>query len=105
MYYCHYEGHAKHSVWVREELNCSNFLVLMLCWQAVHGGLPYTGWAQVGPEGGEAIIRRWGTIWKSRDLRACYRAGQAVCIAGPTSTAVPGMYLDLLVAAALAIGV
>ena len=81
----------------RRGLDCSDFLVLMLCWQAVHGGMPHTGWAQIGSEVSEAIASRWGTAWRSRDLRAWYRPGQALCLAGPSSANTFGGRVDLLV--------
>ncbi len=73
---------GEHSDWAAEELVCSDFLVLMLCWQAVHGGLPYTGWAQVDQGVGEAVAKSLGPLWQSRDLQASYRSGQVVCVAG-----------------------
>jgi hypothetical protein len=78
------DGHGGHSDWAPEELVCSDFLVLMLCWQATHGGLPYTGWAQVDPAVGEAVANCLGPVWRTRDLRASYGPGQVVCVAGRT---------------------
>jgi hypothetical protein len=80
--YTVYDGQGEHSDWAPEELVCSDFLVLMLCWQAVHGGLAHTGWASVDQAVGEAVARCLGPAWQSRDLLASYRAGQVVCVAG-----------------------
>jgi hypothetical protein len=80
------------SDWALEELVCSDFLILMLCWQAVHGGLPHTGWAQVNQAVGRAVVERLGPVYRTRDLRASYRSGQVVCVAGR------GDPLDLLAA-------
>jgi hypothetical protein len=86
------DGGGDHSDWAPEELVCSDFMVLMLCWQAVHGGLPHTGWAPVDQAVGEAIAKCLGPVWRSRDLRASYRSGQVVCVAGR------GRELDVLAA-------
>jgi hypothetical protein len=96
VFYTVHEGRGEQSDWAREELVCSDFLVLMLCWQAVHSGLPHTGWAQVAPAVGEAVADRWDSEWQSRDLRACYRPGQVLCLAGPSRPAATGGRLDLL---------
>jgi hypothetical protein len=91
------DGQSERSDWAREELDCSDFLVLMLCWQAVHGGMPHTGWAQVPSAVGEAVADRWDSEWRSRDLRAYYRPGQALCLTGPSRPpASSGARLDLL---------
>lgn len=82
VYYTTADGRGGHSDWAREELNCSDFLPLMLCWQAAHGGMPHTGWAPAGPADGEAVAARWGPGRRTRDLWASYRPGQVVCIAG-----------------------
>jgi hypothetical protein len=76
------EGSGEHSDWAEEDLECSDFLVLMLCWQAVHGGLPHTGWAQVQHAVGQAVAHCLGPVWQSRDLQASYGSGQVVCVAG-----------------------
>jgi hypothetical protein len=86
-------GDGAHSPWAPEDLCSSDFLVLMLCWQAVHGGMPYTGWAQVGARVVSAVAASWGPAWQSRDLRAYYRPGQVLCLAGPGS----GEQVDILV--------
>lgn len=97
LYTCH-AGQGEQSEWAKEELCCSDFLVLMLCWQAVHGGMPYSGWAQVDTAVGEAVAARWNPTWHSRDLQAGYRPGQALCIAGLPSLTSPGRRLDILAA-------
>jgi hypothetical protein len=76
------DGSRGHADWAPEDLICSDFLVLMLCWQAAHGGLPHTGWAQVQPAVGQALAKCLGPVWQSRDLQASYRSGQVVCVAG-----------------------
>jgi hypothetical protein len=76
------DGHGGHSDWAPEELVCLDFLVLMLCWQAAHGGLPYTGWAQVDQVVGEVVADCLGPVRRTRDLRASYGPGQVVCVAG-----------------------
>ena len=82
VFYTTADGRGGHSDWAREELSCSDFLPLMLCWQAAHGGMPRTGWAQVGPAVGEAVAARRGPGLRTRDLWASYRPGQVVCVAG-----------------------
>ncbi len=96
--YTFHAGQGEQSEWAREEVNCSDFLVLMLCWQAVHGGMPYSGWAQVDTADGEAVVARWNPTWHSRDLQAGYRPGQALCIAGLPSLTAPCRRLDILAA-------
>lgn len=83
------------SPWQRAGARCSEFLVLRVCLQAASGGMPYTGYAHVGRETGEAVEARLGPGRRCRDLWAARAPGRVVCLAGPLRG--EGMGFDVLV--------
>ena len=63
----------------RAEARCSTFLSVMLCWQAVAGGLRAVGLAEpVRPEARRAL-RGWQSVGKFGGLAAFVRHGRVVC--------------------------
>jgi hypothetical protein len=67
--------------WYSERTRCSDFLIAMLCWQAVGGGLPYTGYSEgLGADAVGRIRRAWPFIAKMHGLAAYGSPGQAVCV-------------------------
>lgn len=63
------------------ESPCSKFLPATLCWQAVNGGLPYTGYSDpVDP----AVVRRFTRGWPPAGhvgkASAFARGGRALCV-------------------------
>lgn len=68
--------------WHEEVERCSEFLVVMLHWQAVCGGLEFAGIADITQEQAGRIRAAWRFIGKSGDLEAFGGEGRAACIIG-----------------------
>jgi len=81
VYYSVADGEGGRSEWEQEDLRCADFLTLMVCWQAVNGGVRPCGWGQVSKATGDKVAARFG-MFRSRDLCAGYRPGQVVCVTG-----------------------
>jgi hypothetical protein len=68
--------------WHFEHDRCSDFLVIMLYWQAVCGGMDYVGISSVSPDTLSRISSTWSFVGQSQDLTAYGREGQAACVVG-----------------------
>ncbi len=67
--------------WQAEGTTCSTFLLAMLCWQAVCGGLRYGGYAErVVPRLARRIAATWPKVGRDLELSAYARAGQVICV-------------------------
>jgi hypothetical protein len=65
--------------WHLEHEHCSEFLVVMLHWQAVCGGLEFTGGCDAPSGFLNFIERRWQFAGQAHELRAYHLDGQALC--------------------------
>jgi hypothetical protein len=68
--------------WHPDHERCSEFLLIMLHWQAVCDGLEWPGMADVGPEVIHHFEQRWRLVGKQQGMLAYCREGQAACIIG-----------------------
>ena len=68
--------------WHPEHERCSEFLLVMLHWQAVTGGLEFLGTADVGVEVVRHFEQHWRRVGEMEGLLAFCREGQAACVAG-----------------------
>jgi hypothetical protein len=68
--------------WHPEHERCSEWLLLMLHWQAVCGGLPWLGMAYVGHEVVEHFERHWRLVGKHEGIIAFRRQEKAACFLG-----------------------
>jgi hypothetical protein len=69
--------------WHLEEAGCAEFLVVMLHWQAVCGGLERMGMAKITPENLASIHTRWspaGTL--KGGMQAFTQRGDVACVIG-----------------------
>ena len=67
--------------WEPEAAKLSEFLLAMLCWQAVMGGLPRTRAAAVGRRFPSKLGRSFRRVGQIGELEAFARAGTALCFA------------------------
>jgi hypothetical protein len=66
--------------WV-SEARCSLFLPAMLCWYAVSGWMPHTGFSdETGPDAARRLVRGWPCAGRSAVHSAFARAGQVVSV-------------------------
>jgi hypothetical protein len=66
--------------WVAESA-CSQFLPAMLCWQAIGGGLPHTGYSDpLAPAAARRLMRGWSPAGRLADLTAFVRDGRVACL-------------------------
>jgi hypothetical protein len=68
--------------WHPEHEPCSEWLLIMLHWQAVCGGLEWIGMADVGQVVIEYFEHRWQLVGKQEGIIAFRREGQAACFIG-----------------------
>lgn len=72
--------------WHADHPHLSGFLVAMLYWQAVHGGMPYTGTAQIDETEIPALRNHWPRVelmgWFAEHTMVFHKAGQALCVVG-----------------------
>lgn len=67
--------------WHAECDSCSEFLLVMLHWQAVLGGLEWLGMAdEVGPALAACLAANWRQIGRVNELVAYGREGRAACL-------------------------
>jgi hypothetical protein len=70
------------------EAACSQFLPAMLCWQAVSGGLPHSGYTgPLTPRAARGLTRGWCPAGRIRELAAFTATGQVACILTEGATA------------------
>ena len=66
--------------WVAES-PCSQFLLAMLCWQAVSGGLPHVGYSErIKPDTARQLTEGWPLAGRIGELSAFARKGQVLCV-------------------------
>jgi hypothetical protein len=74
--------------WYKEGARCSEFLIAMLYWQAVGGGLPYIGYLE---RAGAGVVRQIKRTWllaaRTEELLAYGEPGQAICVLPEKKTA------------------
>jgi hypothetical protein len=76
-------NHLPQSIeWHPEHERCSEFLLMMMHWQAVCGGLDWTGMADVGQEIFQYLQRHWQLVGRMEGMIAYCRPGQAACVIG-----------------------
>jgi hypothetical protein len=69
-----------------DHASLSSFLLTMLYWQAVNGGMPYRGSAKVDPTEIPELYSHWprvellGSLWDH--LMVFHRHGQLICLSG-----------------------
>ena len=68
--------------WYREHERCSEFLVVMLYWQAVNGGLDYVGLTDISSKQLAKFRAGWQTIGRVGQLVAFGGEGRAACVVG-----------------------
>lgn len=69
--------------WQREHRHVSVFLAVMLHYQAVNGGLRFTGTAESPEEPRQLAKRGWKSFGRVNSMRAFSRPGQVVCLMPP----------------------
>jgi hypothetical protein len=66
--------------WMKETPNCSNFLLVTLCWAAAYGGgVAVSGWAPVGSRFRKVLDEAWGYVGTVNRMRAYRREGATAC--------------------------
>jgi hypothetical protein len=68
--------------WYPEDGRCAEFLLVMLHWQAVCGGMPATGGADIRPAILPRIRASWRSVGEVGGVLALARDGGAVCVHG-----------------------
>jgi hypothetical protein len=66
--------------WHPEHGACSEFLLVMLHWQAVCGGMKFTGSADISPEALTLIRAIWSLVGEVSELWAFASDGKAACV-------------------------
>ena len=79
--------------WHPEHGACSEFLLVMLHWQAVCGGMKFTGSADIPAKALTLIMAMWSLVGEVSELWAFASDGKAACVIGEGET------LQLFVAA------
>jgi hypothetical protein len=63
------------------ETRCSQFLSVMMCWQAVGGGLPHTGFTEmIDTTEARRALRSWRSVGRINEMSAFVRDGRVVCL-------------------------
>jgi hypothetical protein len=68
--------------WYPEHSSCSEFLVMMLHWQAVCGGMAFTAGADISPVTLAGIRSSWSLVGEMGEMLTFAREGGAACIIG-----------------------
>ncbi len=68
--------------WYSEYKKCSDFLEIMLCWQAVNGGLKFNGIAENLESNTIKSLENWVFLGSLNGLRAYMFNKQAICVVG-----------------------
>jgi hypothetical protein len=72
--------------WHPEHGACSEFLLVMLHWQAVCGGMKFTGSADISPKALTLIRATWSLVGEVSELWAFASDGKAACVIGEGET-------------------
>ena len=73
---------AKPIEWHPTHDRCSEFLLVMMHWQAVCGGLEFLGMAEAGGKTVKHFEQEWRRVGEVEGLLAFCREGQAACFMG-----------------------
>jgi len=68
--------------WHPEHGACSEFLLVMLHWQAVCGAMNFTGSSDISPKALPLIRAMWSLVGEVSELWAFARDGKAACVIG-----------------------
>jgi hypothetical protein len=66
--------------WFPEHPRCSDFLISMVYWQAVNGGLPYFCFAPTPPETERTVKSRLQLVWQDHGFQIFSSDGGVVCL-------------------------
>lgn len=72
--------------WYSEDGPCSDFLLVMLHWQAVCGGMPATGGADIPSATLPRIRANWRAVGEMGGVLAFARDGASICVGGEGDT-------------------
>ena len=72
--------------WFPEHDRCSEFLLVMLHWQAVNGGFKWLGMADARLETLRYFEKHWRRVGELQGLTAFRREGRAACFMGEAGT-------------------
>jgi hypothetical protein len=79
--------------WAREHRRCSEFLAVMLHWQAVSGGFRFLGSAASPDDVHRALKKGWNHVGEINQVWAFNRQNQVVCISASSLPFLPPMML------------
>ena len=66
--------------WNPEHRRCSVFIAVMLCWQAVSGGMKFMNLVEPNAGTRKRLDKNWTFVGEVNNMRAYHRDGQVVCL-------------------------
>lgn len=73
--------------WYIDDARCSHFLIGMIYWQALNGGLPYVRFAEVSDTVRQAASA-WPLVWQDEDCQVYSRGSSVFCLTPCASSGV-----------------
>lgn len=76
--------------WQPFQKRLSDFLIMMVYWQSVNGGMPFGGLGSIPPKRAERVETIWPLVMQHEALKVHSRDGQVVCLIGEDQVHVAG---------------